>query len=279
MKRARMTMAATIVAACGGGQPGPAGGSAGGTAGLTQGATTEATGLASEGSSDTSSVPPGGCPTQPLEGSFTATNDSELEQLQGVTEVTDDLTISGVTQLDALQCLRSIGGHLRISSTELTDLTGLESLSRAHDVTVANNAALTSFDGLGIVEVESVLSVFGNDALEVLRLEHLSSAAAVAIGQCLGTGGVGNAVVEIDLPALALGDGISVLGISANYWLTSLDLVLEVSASIGTLVLEHNEMLDGPATAQAWVEAGNDAINVHTCGNLNDVVRCMCPAL
>lgn len=277
MKRARMTMVATIVAACGGDHPGPAGGTAG-TTGLTQGATTEATGLASEGSSDTSSVPPGGCPTQPLEGSFTATNDSELEQLRGVTDVTDDLTISGVTQLDALQCLRSIGGHLRISSTELTDLTGLESLSRAQDVTVATNAALTSFDGLGILEVESVLSVFGNDALEVLRLEHLSSAAAVAIGQCVGTGGVGNAVIEIELPALALGDGIGVLKISANYWLTSLDLVLEVSASIGALILENNEMLDGPATAQAWVGAGNDAINVQTCGNLNDVEPCMCPA-
>lgn len=85
-------------------------------------------------------------------------------------------------------------------------------------------------------------------------------------------------MVEIELPALALGDGISVLGINANYWLTSLDLVLEVSASIGVLRLQHNEMLDGPATAQAWVEAGNDPINVHICGNLNDVEPCMCPA-
>ena len=81
---------------------------------------------------------------------------------QNCDSVLGDLTfasVTGITNIDALANLTSVGGNLYIyENAALTNLGGLANLTSVGDeLYIANNTALINFDGLHlIVEVRSV---------------------------------------------------------------------------------------------------------------------------
>jgi hypothetical protein len=63
------------------------------------------------------------------EGNYIINGSSDLEYLKGFTNVTGDLIIgNGVTELDSLPALESIGGSLVVYDTDLSTLDGLNNL-------------------------------------------------------------------------------------------------------------------------------------------------------
>ena len=99
---------------------------------------------------------PENCVERIIEGNIRIENDEELAEIVGVTVVTGDLSIEGVTTLNGLECLREVR-ELKIAGTYLTDLTGLNSLERINDsFYIGVNYELRSLAG-----IESLLFVSG----------------------------------------------------------------------------------------------------------------------
>lgn len=221
-----------------------------------------------------------GCPVQVMEGTIEVTTPAGLADLEGVTRIVGDLDVTGesIVSLAPLACLVEVTGRFAVSRTGVADLSGLEFLSRARDVTLADNQSLVSLDASGLQDVDSVLTLFGNPALAIATLPRLRSAGALSIGQCIGEGGVGNGITAIELPSITDGEGVPLMNVSANGQLESIESLVPVGEAIGFLLLQNNPALDGPQARAAWADAGHGAGTIGNCGNLNDESPCSCPA-
>ncbi len=99
----------------------------------------------------------------------------------GCTEIEGDIHIEGddITNLNGLNVLTSIGGHLEIKGNDaLPSLTGLDNVAWiGGDLVIPYNNALTSLTGLeNITSIGGNLNIYGNDALPSLTgLENMTS--------------------------------------------------------------------------------------------------------
>ena len=106
---------------------------------------------------------------QVCEGDFELETQADVDAFD-CAEVTGGLTIdgNGITNLDGLSSLTSVGGYVRISGNPaLTSLDGLSGITSVDgSVRIEENDALVSLDGLnGLTSVGDDLSIEENDAL------------------------------------------------------------------------------------------------------------------
>ncbi len=86
------------------------------------------------------------CGDQVYSGNFEAYNNSELDELSGITHITGDLEFEGsITNLAALSELACIDGKLEAEETSLSSLQGLSSLARVDgELSITQNSNLSS---------------------------------------------------------------------------------------------------------------------------------------
>jgi hypothetical protein len=99
----------------------------------------------------------------------------DLALLSGVTEITGDLTIngiSGITHLSTLSSLKKVGGTITLQNLAINSLTGLSGLESAGALRIINNSALSDLNGLqalteitGIKGARGLLEISGNSNL------------------------------------------------------------------------------------------------------------------
>ena len=121
-----------------------------------------------------------------------ATTQANIDSLGGVVTIIGDFEIqpdadSDITSLEALSCLETVEGDLRISKTQtLQSLTGLDRVtSISGTLTISRNPMLRSLAGLeGLVFVGDRLSISTNDNLQSLaglkNLEHVDGSLTFA---------------------------------------------------------------------------------------------------
>jgi len=109
-------------------------------------------------------------------GTFDGTTISSLE---GVTQLTSGLIISGVnvTSLQALHCLATVNGSVSITSTSLVTLSGLDNLSTIDgSVYIASNPSLTNSDNLSSLQtVTGAIGFESDQGLTSVALPALTS--------------------------------------------------------------------------------------------------------
>jgi hypothetical protein len=145
-----------------------------------------------------------------VEGDLVLTTQAELNELAGVVELKGSLTtgfnslaltsltplsclqhvsgslnleMTGISQVDALHSLSTVGGSLKLSDNNLLEnLAGLEALSGVGgDLIISLNDALTAIDGFGsLIVVGGALSIDNLNGLQNIRgFSSLASASSV----------------------------------------------------------------------------------------------------
>ena len=128
----------------------------------------------SDGDADSMPLP---CVSKVLAGgTFDGTT---IGSLEGVTQLTSGLTISGVnvTSLQALHCLVAVSGPVLITSTSLVTLSGLDSLSSIGGyLYIASNPSLTNTNSLsGLQTVTGAIGFESDQGLQDVALPSLTS--------------------------------------------------------------------------------------------------------
>jgi hypothetical protein len=112
---------------------------------------------------------PGGAGTLTLCGPDTKSGDSctPIEKFRGHTKYAGDIAIYPGTlpDLTALSCLSELGRLSVGQSAELTDLRGLDNVSKASAVELLGNKKLTSLTGLGKLRSVVQITINKNDSL------------------------------------------------------------------------------------------------------------------
>jgi hypothetical protein len=137
----------------------------------------------------------------------------------GCTEIAGDVTIqgSGITNLNGLSILTSIGGNLWIySSDALASLTGLEGLtSIGGPLGISGNNSLTSLSGLENIAAGSIadLSITSNLSLSTCQVQSICDFLAAPNGTVsISNNAPGCNSPEEVLEACAVGVGESAIG-------------------------------------------------------------------
>lgn len=148
----------------------------------------------------TSFVCNGGEPTNDCsaaEGTVEITNSLGLESIAGCSEVTGDLTISGlgITSIEPLSALVRVEGTLTIDQNDdLQNLAGLESLtSVAGDLIIWSNDVMTSLDGLSaLTNVGGYIVIGNNDILPQCEVDLFTQRLGIDCGNDDGANCNGN---------------------------------------------------------------------------------------
>ena len=129
------------------------------------------------------------CREQMIEGSVGITSLEDLEGFAGVTALTGDLEIAAqdLVCLDALACLRDVGGEVRILDNEaLRSTAGLASIETVgtvgfrRSVVVGNNDVLETLEGFdALVSIFDALIIADNPVLR--RIEGLSAVRGIGV--------------------------------------------------------------------------------------------------
>ncbi len=146
-------------------------------------------------SSEASSTGLVGC-TEVFEGDLRVDEDTDLDWLRTVREVTGTLRVEGTTTwttLEPLSCLQKVGQSLSIrDNMALESLDGLERLEvlGAADIlamanfAVSNNPSLKSLRGMdSLRKIESIF-IQSNASLDRLELNHVEEVQSVHLGGC-----------------------------------------------------------------------------------------------
>lgn len=244
--------------------------------------------MAGDGSGTSTGVEPDlpaeGCPDMLRDdGPITVASDDELDELRGVTLITDDLRITGdVTTLDALTCLERVEGTLSIrSTTVLAGLEGLGNLRTVGYLTVYRNDELASMRGLGVRDVIQYAVMDENWKLTDVGLDELEHVESIAIGSCMGADPAtftGNSALEVldGFDSLEPGPYTTIL-VAGNDSLVSVDGLVARNGNANGMSLWGNESLDITAVESAWEAAGWPPEKLDTCENLNEAKSCDCP--
>jgi hypothetical protein len=135
----------------------------------------------------------------------------ELSQLRCLESVGGDVRItvgSGVSDLEALARLRSVGGALIIADTSVTSISGLRSLSgRIETITLQGNTNLEDLGGLEGLTGTSFITISNNAALENIEalsniegaLSELDISNNAALVTLTGLEGVGGVTTELTI--------------------------------------------------------------------------------
>lgn len=158
-------------------------------------------------------------------------NPDDIAMLEGVVEVTGSIRLSGlaITDLNALACVRSVGGDVTIFDNDsLTNVDGLWSLEDVGtDFVFSNNDALVDFNGLpNIQKLINNLIIRDNAALERISGFH----------SLVGIDGSG---IDPDT-GLQIGGNIT---IQANPVLMNIDGIYGLLVVNGVLSITNNPML------------------------------------
>jgi hypothetical protein len=130
------------------------------------------------------------CPEEEIwNGDYLIDGTDDIAAISGTTEINGALSIAfpdeGDTPLDlaGLECLRSVGGDVEITSTYLTSLSGLENLTEVGGMfRVADCAALADLGGLSGLTDLNELIITGCGALQDLSgLENLVTVSYLAL--------------------------------------------------------------------------------------------------
>jgi hypothetical protein len=104
---------------------------------------------------------------------------ADLQSLSGVVRILGDLIVASggtLTDLDGLESLTRIEGNLIVTNTSLVSLHGLENLNTVTGrVQIDGNSALTSLGGLSALASARELRVSGNNVLTEASLPALAS--------------------------------------------------------------------------------------------------------
>jgi len=212
---------------------------------------------------------------------------TDLSPLFSLEQITDNVSISGTTNLTTLQGLNNLRTLSDLSTRSflindnqrLESLEGLSSLSRVMGIEIARNPVLTSLNGLdslqkvGIEGLTGALSIFNNNILP-----NLSGLESLEICGSLGI---------FNNPMLTSLDGLTNLSIcqgsvrvKGNLSLTSLDglenltTISNVSGNIGrTLEIEDNDILPSLNGLESLLFVGDIEIGEF---NGNDLLSDFC---
>lgn len=156
------------------------------------------------------------------------------------TEVIGNLTIesANVNNVDSLENIQLVGGQLAIANTNLTDLTGLMSLTDiGQSLFVSNNNQMSNLGGLE--QLDTI-----NDYLTIQNNSNLTSLAALSGSTALIGMEISNNDMLQDLSGLELLTQLYYVLILNNLQLTSLDGLEGVTQFEGEFVLENNAALN-----------------------------------
>lgn len=140
-----------------------------------------------DGSGDTD-LPCG--PVEVLRGDYEVRTNLDLALLRCVREITGSLTIfeTGIDSLAPLGSLTRVGELIILANPDLTDLTGLEALTRVEGtLNVARNEGLTSLQGLGALA--SVRDLYIEEQGGLSSLAGLESLTTVTRNLSVGSNG------------------------------------------------------------------------------------------
>ncbi len=214
----------------------------GGTASSTSGAPTQATTGSSESDAESGSdtlnsgVP--GCPDV-YDGHLHVTDDTDVDSLRYVGQVTGNLTINGTSFADLafLGCLHRVdAGRVEIvGNDELKTLAGLEQLETLGSIDDPYGGFILLFDNPALeslVHLESVtqlvgLEVSGNASLTDLGLNRLEFLHRLYLGELCGTPQLNNAAL-VDVQGFASLRELRNLEIGQQRELTSLGVLHDV---------------------------------------------------
>ena len=217
-----------------------------------------------------------------VEGALVLSDQEGVDAARFVRAIEGDLTIEGpVTSLEPLQCLRRIGGALRIVGTELVDLSGLAALDEiGRDLRVMGNEELESLAGLESLRFVSVIYLERN-RLRSLGLTQLHGLGHLEIGTCAagqGDAGLG----EPELATLDTLDSLFALE-SVTVWsspsLASLAGLTDFANRGGRGVRLSFRWLAALDAAEVdSVASALESPSVETCGLAGeDPEECICP--
>jgi hypothetical protein len=197
-------------------------------------------------------------------GPITVSNQAQLDDLSGVTEISSNLTITAphVRSLEALATLTRIGGNLSITNNgELASLSGLDNLNEiAGTLTVTNNPVLSAIDGFDRVRRVGALVITRNPALTsldgfraleaiggVLTLEDNAALERVtglgALRSVVGAFRVVNNDALLDLDGLGALHAVAQMTVSGNDALRNLDGLSSLIETL-SLIITNNAALE-----------------------------------
>jgi hypothetical protein len=187
-----------------------------------------------------------------------ATSDQALEPYAGCKRVVGNLTLNGMTHLDALQMLERVDGQLTVAGNLTASLTGLEHLSYAQSIVIDSNALLDDISALSHLSNVRRLGFSGNQTLASPKgIARLSSLDELTIKHSGFTSLAGLESLQ-SIRRVVISENSKLISVRALRYVTRIDeLILErngrICASLGFFggleqpptrsVIQHNPTL------------------------------------
>lgn len=241
-------------------------------------------GLSSDSGGPSSTSESSGC-SRVIDGDLDVLENTALEDLQDIGQVTGTLTIGMGTRAQAdlsfLACLHTVDLAVRVLNNRALESTGgLTNLEFTRGVIIQSNTALKRVEGFEQLRETATLQIDGNASLEVIDLHVLESVTRMSIGTCNGDG-----QIVADNGELQHLDGFSQLAdlgslsIQGQESLVSVE-VLQALASNGAPALDDATIKFNPNLSEDTVNGLLDMVGVTgmrtVCGNSGGGETCGC---